>query len=98
MLLDSDSNGTIICNKKYARNTWNATSNSLHVETHGGSNVTKQKCHIHDVGEHWFSAKSMTNVLPLSDVVDEHKVELDTNEERALKVPFPRKIVKLEKN
>ena len=36
----------------------------------------------------------MKNILRLSDIVDKHKVTLDTSEERALRVHFPRKIVK----
>ena len=39
----------------------------------------------------------MTNMVSLSEIVYEHKVTLDTSEERALKVHFPRKISKLVK-
>ena len=93
MLLDSDSNVTIMCNKKYARNTRD-TSDSLHIETNGGSTIVKQKCYIHDIGKHLFSAKSMTNILSLSDIADKHKVTLDTSEEKSFRVHYPRKIVK----
>ena len=58
------------------------TSDSLHIETNGYSTTTKQKYHTHDIGEHWFSTKSMANTLSLSDVADEHKVTLDTSEEK----------------
>ena len=36
----------------------------------------------------------MTNILSLSDIIDKYRVTLDTSEERAFKVHFPRKIVK----
>ena len=91
IFLDSDSNVTIMCNLKYVRNIWD-TSNSLHIETNGGSTTTKPRCYIHDIREHWFSTKSMTNILSLSDFVDKYKATLDTSEERALKFHFPRKM------
>ena len=47
-----------------------------------------------DVGEHWFSENSITNVLSLSDVADKYRVTLDTDDEKAFKVYFSRKIIK----
>ena len=56
--------------------------------------TTKQKCYVPDIGEHWFSDKSITNMLSLSDISDEHRIALDTDEEKAFKIHFPKKIVK----
>ena len=93
ILLDSDSNVTIMCNRKYVTNVC-GTNDTMHIETNGGMTTTKQKCFIPDIGEHWFSENSITNILSLSDIADKHRVTLDTDEEKAFKVHFPRKIVK----
>ena len=79
MILDSDNNVIIVCNKQHARSTWD-TSNSLHIEINGGITTTTQKCYIHYIGEHLLSTKSMKKMLSLSDIVDKHKVTLDTSE------------------
>ena len=68
-LLDGDCSITTTCIKNHAKSKWGA-SNSLCAEASGVSTSTKQKCHICDVGEHWFSAKFMENMLPLSSAVD----------------------------
>ena len=67
------------------------TTNTMHTEANGGVTVTKQKCYIPDIGEHWFSEKSITNTLSLSDIADGHKFTLETDEEKAFRVHFPRK-------
>ena len=56
--------------------------------------TTNQKCYVLDIGEHWSSAKSIDNMLSLSDVADECRVTLDTSKEKAFRVYFPCKIVK----
>ena len=66
----------------------------MHIETNGGVTTTKQKCYVPDIGEHWFSEKSITNILSLSDIADKYRVTLDTDEEKAFRVHFPRKIVR----
>ena len=94
ILLDSDSNVTITYNRKYVANVC-GTTDTIRVETNGDTTTTKQKYFIPDVGEHWFSENILTNILSLSDVADKHRVTLDTDEEKAFKVYFPREIVKL---
>ena len=93
ILLDSDSNVTIMCNKKHVSNIC-GTADAMHIETNWGVTTTKQKCYVPDIGEHWFSEKSITNILSLSDIADKYRVTLDTDEEKAFKVHFPKKIVK----
>ena len=92
-LLDSDSNVTIMHNKKHVRNMW-STNDSVHVETNGGNTSSRQKCYITDIGECWFSANSIVNTLSLSDIAYKHKVISDTSEQKAFRVHFPRKMVK----
>ena len=84
----------LIALRKRVRSTW-STNTSSHAETNGGQETTKFKCGARDSGERWFSSESMINVLPLSEIVGEHRITLDASEEKAPKVCFPRKIVKL---
>ena len=93
ILLDSDSNITIMRNRKHVTNAC-GTADTMHAETNGGVTATTQKFYIPDIREHWFSENSITNILSLSDIVDKYCVTLDANEEKAFKVYFPRKIVK----
>ena len=90
--LDSNSNDTITYDKKCASNMCE-TTDTMCVETNGGMTTRTQKFCVPDIGEHWLNKKSITNTLSLSGVADEHRVTLDTDEEKAFRVHFPRKIV-----
>ena len=70
------------------------TTDATREETNWGVTTTKQKCFVPDVGEHWFSENYIINILCLSDVADKCRVTLDTDDEKAFKVYFPRKTVK----
>ena len=73
ILLDSNSNITIMCNKKHVRNVQH-TNDCIDVEINGGIAVSNMKCCAHDIGEHWFCENSITNILLLSNIADKHRV------------------------
>lgn len=68
------------------------------IEINRGVTTAKQKCYVPGVGEHQFSANSITNILSLCDIADKHRVTLDANKEKAFKVYFLKKIVKFKQS
>ena len=93
ILLDSDSNTTIFCERKYVTEVWNVKE-SMGVGTNGnGKLVSNQKCMIPNLGEHWFNKNSMTNIVALKDMTDRYRVTMDSDKEKAMFVHMPDKIV-----
>jgi hypothetical protein len=93
ILLDSDSTDTVFCNPEYVTDITD-TDKTLEIMTNGGPMVSKQKCTVPHLGEHWFNKDSITNIMALCDVTDKFRVTMDSSEELALLVHMPNKIVR----
>ena len=94
ILLDSDSNATVFCEKDYVTKIWD-TNKYMGVGTNGGGKlISTKKCTIPHLGEHWFNEDSMTNIIALSDMTNKFWVTMDSNIEKALFVHLPDKAVK----
>ena len=93
ILLDSDSNATIFCEKDYVTDIWDVNE-TMGVGTNGnGQLVSSKKCFVPDLGEHWFNSESMTNIIAMKDMTDKYRVTMDSAVEKALFVHMPKKIV-----
>ena len=90
-LLDSDSNATIFCNKRYVDEIWNTTEKIDVGMTGGGHLESKQRCNVPLLGEYWFNENSMTNVIALSDMTTKFKVTMDSRIEKSLLYTFQTK-------
>ena len=64
--------------------------------TNAGVLVTKKKCDIPNLGTYWFNEKAITNIISLKDMVKQYQVTFDSEQERAMIVHFPKKIVKFQ--
>ena len=93
ILLDSDSTDTVFCNPRYVKNIRNSKQ-VLTLNTNGGKMVSNQVCEVPHLGTHWFNKDSITNIISLDHMTDKFRVTLDSNEEKALLVHFPDKIIK----
>ena len=94
ILLDSDSNVTIFCEEKYVDKIWD-THQTMDVDTNGnGLIVSKKRCSVPLLGEHWFNKDSMTNIIALKDMTARFRVTMDSSREKAFLVHLPDKIVK----
>ena len=70
IMLDSDSNATVFCEKGYVTKIWD-TNKHMGVGTNGGGKlISTKKCTIPYLGEHWFNKDLMTNIIALSDMKD----------------------------
>ena len=94
ILLDSDSNTTVFCQKDYVSKIWDVESNMKIATNGGGAMMSTQKCFVPNLGEHWFNEESMTNIIALADMADKYKVTMDTSNERAMLVHMDNKIIK----
>ena len=93
ILLDSDSNATIFCERKYVTDVWDVDE-TMGVGTNGnGHLMSNQKCLVPHLGEHWFNSDSMTNIIAMKDMTDKYRVTMDSAVEKALFVHMPEKIV-----
>ena len=93
ILLDSDSNATIFCERKYVKEVWDVDE-SMGVGTNGdGELISSQKCIIPHLGEHWFNQDSMMNIIAMKDMTDRYRVTMDSAVEKAMFVHMPDKIV-----
>ena len=93
ILLDSDSNTTVFCEKNYVNEIWNV-DDSMGLGTNGGGSLTsRKKCNIPYLGEHWFNGDSITNIIAIKDMTDKYRVTMDSAVEKALFVHLPHKIV-----
>ena len=87
ILLDSDSNTTVFCEKKYVKEIWDVK------DTMGLSLTSKKKCNIPYLGKHWFKKDSITNIIAMKDMTDRYRVTMDSAVEKALFVHLPHKVV-----
>ena len=90
VLLDSDSNMTIMRNENHIERVWDTNSN-IPAETNSGLTTAQ---HICDLDKFLFSASSMGNVLSLSNTTNDCRATIGTSVERAMKVYFPKQIEK----
>ena len=91
--MDSDSNTTIFCERKYVTEVWNVKE-CMEVGTNGnGQLVSNQRCMILNLGEHWFNKNSMTNIVALKDMTDRYRVTMDSEKEMEMFVHMLDKIV-----
>jgi len=60
------------------------------VEMNGSMISIFQKYHIHNLGKHWFSNNSMTNILSLNNIDNKFRITIDTSIEYTMKVYFPK--------
>ncbi len=93
ILLDSDSTDTVFCNPDYVTNIKKSDA-TLQILTNGGPMNSQQKCEVPHLGECWFNKDSITNIIALCDMTSKFRVTMDSNEETALLVHFPNKVVK----
>ena len=93
VLLDSDSNTTVFCEKKYVKEIWDVNE-TMGLGTNGGGSLTStKKCNIPYLGEHWFNEDSITNIIAMKDMTDLYRVTMDSAVEKALFVHLPHKII-----
>ena len=93
VLLDSDSNTTVFCEKKYVKEIWDVNE-TMGLGTNGGGRLTStKKCNIPYLGEHWFNEDSITNIIAMKDMTDRYRVTMDSAVEKALFVHLPHKII-----
>ena len=97
VLLDTDSNVTVFCERKYVNKVWDVNESMGLGTNGGGSLISTQKCEMPHLGEHWFNADSITNIIAMKDMTDRYRVTLDPAVEKALFVHIPHKIVIFEK-
>ena len=67
----------------------------MNIDTNGGGKlISKQKCSIPLLGEHWFNEESLTNIISLADMASRFRVTMDTEKDKAFLVHLPDKIVR----
>ena len=93
ILLDSDSNATVFCERKYVTKVWKVEESMGLGTNGGGSLVSNMKCTIPHLGEQWFNPDSMTNIIAMKDMTDRYRVTMDSAVEKALFVHLPDKVV-----
>ena len=72
VLLDSDLNTTIMCNRNNEKVMWD-TNSKMHIEMNNSLIIMRQKYLICNLGEFWFIANSMQNALRLSFAANKHR-------------------------
>ena len=76
VLLDSQSNCDIFCNKKLLMNIRNSEEGStLRLVSNGGELVTNQVGDIANYGTVWYSPDSLANIISLSNLRQKYNVE-----------------------
>jgi len=68
ILLDSQSNCDIFCNKELLKDVWHEDGALLCIHSNGGVLETKMKGMLHNYGTVWYSENSLANILALSNV------------------------------
>ena len=93
ILLDSDSNVTVFCERKYVEKVWDVQKSMGLGTNRGGSLVSNMLCIVPHLGEHWFNPESMTNIIAMNDMTDRYRVTMDSAVEHALFIHLLDKIV-----
>jgi hypothetical protein len=93
ILLDSDSTDTVFCNPKYVTNIRDSDK-SLSISTNGGLINSNQKCDIPHIPDVWYNEDSITNIISLAEINKQFRVPYNLEQELALLVHTPGKIVK----
>jgi len=79
ILLDSQSNCDIFCNKDLLLHTWKENGPPLCIHSNGGVLETDMKGEVQNYGQVWYSESSMANILALSNVRKKFKVQFVTD-------------------
>ena len=93
VLLDSDSTENFFCNNKYVKNI-RPSEHTLVLNTNGGVMESNMICDVPHLGTHWFNKNSLTNIIALKDMADKFRVTYDSENERAMQVHMPDKIIR----
>ena len=94
ILLDSDSNTTLFCNRDYTTKIWE-DKESMSLQTNGdGKMTTNYKAHVPLIGTTWFNEESMTNIIAMADMADLYRVTMDTSEENCFLVHLQDRIIR----
>jgi len=79
ILLDSQSNCDIFCNKDLLLDTWEESGSPLQIQSNGGTLETNMRGKVKNYGDVWYSEASMANILALSNVRKKFSVRFVTN-------------------
>ena len=95
ILLDSDSNVTIFNNKNLI-NEIKPSNYNMKVDTNGeGRLEATSSCKVPSMScKAWYNEESMTNIISLADMADDHRVTMDTSKDKAMFVHLPDKIIR----
>ena len=95
ILLDGDSNIAIFNNKKHAEEIA-PCDNDIRIDTNGkGSLGATASCKVPSLNcKGWFNEDSISNIISLADIADEHRVTMDTNIDKAFFVHLPDRVVR----
>ena len=78
VLLDTQSNVDIFCNKRLLKNVRRATGPGLHLRSNGGTMVTRMVGDIPEYGTVWFNPSSLANILSFANIRKRFNVHLNT--------------------
>jgi hypothetical protein len=79
-LLDSQSTIDLICNKALVTKVF-TSSKSVRLTSNGGTMTVRQQANIKGYEQKvWYSARAITNILALSNVIKQYRVTYDSNE------------------
>ena len=92
VILDSGSSTSVFCEEKYCDDI--AATNPIEIKTNGGSIIMKQKCCVPDLGNAYFSKKSLTNIIGLRDMRTRYRVIYDSDKEPAFLIHTKKGIIK----
>jgi hypothetical protein len=80
ILLDSQSTMDLFCNKELVGGTYKS-SDSMRLKSNGGSMVINHKATLPGYAKDvWFSTRAITNILALSNVIQQYQVTYDSND------------------
>ena len=78
VLLDTQSNVDIFCNKRLLKNVRRGTGPGLHLRSNGGTMVTRMVGDIPGYGTVWFNPSSLANILSFANIRKRFNVHLNT--------------------
>jgi hypothetical protein len=80
VLLDSQSTINLFCNKTLVDKTYKS-KDSMRLKTNAGKMLVSQKASIPGYTERvWFSSRAITNIVALSNLIQQYRVTYDSNE------------------